>query len=122
MTIVGPMGTQVVVDHIVASLGPDIDDRMAHHHDLHHPPPGEVKEVPGGPVDLPGTLSVSCSATDHRPVETAPHVGIETLVPTHYVPPFPPGRGEEWREPAAAHLAARIELGDDLDRVGVVAP
>ena len=34
LTIVGPVGTQEVVDHIVASLGPDIGYRIAHHDDL----------------------------------------------------------------------------------------
>ena len=34
LTIVGPVGTQQVVDHIVASLEPDIGYRIGHHEDL----------------------------------------------------------------------------------------
>jgi ribonuclease Z len=48
---------------------------------------------------------------------TAVRAGCSTLVLTHYVPAFPPGGGDDWRELAAAHFAGRIELGDDLHRV-----
>jgi ribonuclease Z len=74
LTIVGPVGTQAVVDHILASLEPDIGYRMAHHQDLDHPPPVTVREVSDGPVDLPGAVAISCAPTDHRPVE--PSVGF----------------------------------------------
>ncbi len=50
--------------------------------------------------------------------ERARRVG--TLVLTHYVPAFPPGGGDDWRELAAAHFGGRIELGDDLHRVEIV--
>ncbi len=74
LTIVGPVGTKAVVDHILASLGPDIGYRIAHHHDLVEPPAIEVIEVSDGPVHLPGQVSVRCAPTDHKPVE--PSVGF----------------------------------------------
>ncbi|MGB7180487.1 MAG: ribonuclease Z [Burkholderiaceae bacterium] len=73
LTIVGPIGTQHVVDHILASLGPDIQYRMAHHQDLTEPPIVHVMEVSSGPVSLSGKVVVTCGPTDHKPVE--PSVG-----------------------------------------------
>ena len=73
LTIVGPVGTQDVVDHILASLGPDISYRIAHHQDLDYPPPVEVIEVTDGVVDLGGGVRVTCAPTDHKPVE--PSIG-----------------------------------------------
>jgi ribonuclease Z len=192
LTIVGPVGTRSVVDHILASLEPDIEYRIAHHEDLDHRPPVTVVEVTEGEVDLPGGVRVSCAQTDHKPVEpsvgfrfdhvgatgaasvvvagdtvpcagldelcaganalvhtvirkdiianvplqrlqdtldyhsspeeaaqTAARADVDTLVLTHYVPAFPPGGGDDWRELAAAHFAGRIELGDDLHRVDI---
>ncbi len=74
LTIVGPVGTKVVVDHILASLEPDVGYRIAHHEDLEGPPQIHVVEVTEGPVDLPGTVSIRCAPTDHKPVE--PSVGF----------------------------------------------
>ena len=74
LTIVGPIGTRTVVDHILASLGPDIGYRIAHHDDLDYPPPVEVIEVTGGKIDLGGLVGVSCASTDHKPVE--PSIGF----------------------------------------------
>ena len=73
LTIVGPVGTQVVVDHLLAALGPDVGYRIAHHADLQEPPHVQVIEVADGPVDLPGAVAIRCAPTDHRPVE--PSVG-----------------------------------------------
>jgi ribonuclease Z len=73
LTIVGPVGTRVVVDHLLASLGPDISYRIAHHDDLGYPPPVEVIEVTDGIVDLGGSVRVTCAPTDHKPVE--PSIG-----------------------------------------------
>lgn len=69
LTIVGPEGTAAVVRDLLASLGPDICYRLAHHDDLDHEPPVSVVEVADGvvPLDLPGT-TVTCAPTDHRPV------------------------------------------------------
>ncbi len=74
LTIVGPVGTAEVVDHILASLGPDMAYRIAHHDDLEEPPQVDVIEVSVGPVDLPGAVDVTCAPTDHRPVE--PSIGF----------------------------------------------
>ncbi len=73
LTIVGPVGTRSVVDHILASLAPDIGYRIAHHADLSTPPAVDVVEVVGGRVDVPGRVAVTAAPTDHRPVE--PSVG-----------------------------------------------
>lgn len=73
LVIVGPVGTQAVVDAIVTSLGPDISYRIAHHDDLSYPPPVQVIEVTDGVVDLGGDVRVTCAPTDHKPVE--PSVG-----------------------------------------------
>ena len=74
LTIVGPVGTKAVVDHIMASLAPDISYRIAHHQDLEQGPQVEVIEVVEGPVDLPGNVRVHCAQTDHKPVE--PSIGF----------------------------------------------
>ena len=75
LTVVGPPGTQEVVDHIVASLGPDIGYRIAHHEDLRYGfTPVHVIEVDDGEIDLGGAVTVACAPTDHRPVH--PTVGF----------------------------------------------
>tara|TARA_Y100000746_G_C15441015_1_gene422898 strand:- start:393 stop:1223 length:831 start_codon:yes stop_codon:yes gene_type:complete len=51
--------------------------------------------------------------------QTAERAGVETLVLTHYVPAFPSGQEEEWKEIASQHFSGRIELGDDLHRVEI---
>jgi ribonuclease Z len=74
LKIVGPVGTRAVVDHLLASLQPDVRYRMAHHDDLDHEPPVEVVEVTNGPVAVGGSTTITCAPTDHRPVE--PSVGF----------------------------------------------
>ncbi|MFT6292896.1 MAG: ribonuclease Z [Ilumatobacter sp.] len=78
LTIVGPVGTRKVVDHILASLDPDIEYRIAHHQDLDHRPPVTVIEVTEGVIELPdgqgGKVAITCGQTDHKPVE--PSVGF----------------------------------------------
>lgn len=74
LTIVGPIGTKAVVDHILASLEPDIAYRIAHHDDLREPPAVTVVEVESGTITLPGRVAIRCAPTDHRPVE--PSVGF----------------------------------------------
>lgn len=73
LVVVGPVGTRTVVDHLLASLEPDIGYRIAHHDDLHAAPGVVVHEVADGRVDLGGAVAVSCAPTDHRPVD--PTVG-----------------------------------------------
>ena len=74
LTIIGPVGTRAVVDHILASLDPDISYRIAHHDDLNAPPPVTVVEVTSGPIELGGKVVVRCEQTDHKPVQ--PSVGF----------------------------------------------
>lgn len=74
LVIVGPPGTRTVVEHLLASLAPDVSYRLAHHADLDHEPPVEVIEVSDGPVELGTTVSITCAPTDHRPVE--PSIGF----------------------------------------------
>jgi ribonuclease Z len=69
LTIVGPVGTRRMVDHLLASLEPDIAYRIAHHADLEEPPQVQVVEVADGAVELPCSTVVTCAPTDHRPVE-----------------------------------------------------
>lgn len=75
LTVVGPVGTREMVDHIVAALGPDIGYRIDHHDDLAYGfPPVAVIEVDDGAIDLGGAVTVACAPTDHRPVH--PTVGF----------------------------------------------
>ena len=69
--IIGPPGTRATVGHIVASLGPDIGYRIAHHDDLSEGPLLEVVESDGvGTPDVSvGSVRVTTAPTDHRPVE-----------------------------------------------------
>ena len=50
---------------------------------------------------------------------TATRAGLETLVLTHYIPAFPSGGGDDWRELAARHFSGRVELGDDLHHITI---
>jgi len=50
---------------------------------------------------------------------TATRAGLDTLVLTHYIPAFPPGGGDDWRELAARHFTGRVELGDDLHHITI---
>ena len=50
LRLIGPPGTQSVVDGLLASLAPDVQYRLAHHDDLTWEPPVEVAEVTGGVV------------------------------------------------------------------------
>jgi len=74
LTIVGPPGTQAVVDNILASLEPDVGYRIAHHDDLRKPPRVDVIEISVGAIELPGALTIRCAPTDHKPVE--PTIGF----------------------------------------------
>ena len=71
LRIIGPPGTRDTVGHIVASLGPDIGYRIAHHDDLTEGPLLEVVESDGvGTPDVSvGAVRVTTGPTDHRPVE-----------------------------------------------------
>jgi ribonuclease Z len=71
LRIIGPPGTREVVGHILASLGPDIGYRLAHHEDLSEPPLLEITETDGaGRPDVSvGAVRLTAAPTDHRPVE-----------------------------------------------------
>lgn len=69
LPILGPVGTAVVVDAIMAMLAPDISYRIAHHDDMTQGPQNVVTEVTGGVVHDAGGVRITAAATDHRPVE-----------------------------------------------------
>lgn len=69
LPVVGPVGTAVVVDAIMAMLAPDIGYRLAHHDDLDTGPEPVVTEAKGGVVFDEGGVRIVAAATDHRPVE-----------------------------------------------------
>ena len=87
LRIIGPVGTERVVHHLLEALGPDICYRMDHHDDLAQPPLVEVTELavtPGSDalvdVAIAGVdLAISAAATDHRPVE--PSIGYRIATP-----------------------------------------
>lgn len=75
LTVVGPPGTQQMVDDIVASLGPDITYRIDHHDDLAYGfTPVNVLDIADGPDDLGSTATVTTAPTDHRPAH--PTIGF----------------------------------------------
>lgn len=91
LTIFGPVGTKAVVEHIRASLAPDIGYRIAHHADLDYGPPVDVVEVSRGGVAVDGAVRVTCDLTDHRPVEPSvgyrfDHAGASVIVAGDTVP------------------------------------
>jgi ribonuclease Z len=73
LRVIGPPGTQRVVDGVLAMLALDQGYRQAHHADLRHPMTVAVTEVgPGEMLTADGAL-ITVGGTDHRPV--APTVG-----------------------------------------------
>ena len=74
LRIIGPVGTERVVERTLAMLEDDIGYRLDHHDDLTEPPQVEVTEVSDGPVGLGvDGLAVSAAPTEHAPVR--PTVG-----------------------------------------------
>jgi ribonuclease Z len=73
LRVIGPPGTQALVDRTLAMLDDDICYRIAHHEDLTDPPRVDVTEVLDGVAFEQGDLRVVAAPTDHRPVE--PTVG-----------------------------------------------
>ena len=73
LRVIGPPGTQAVVDGLLASLAPDISYRLAHHEDLTWDPAVEVHEHVDGVVLDHAGVRVLAGPTDHRPVH--PSVG-----------------------------------------------
>jgi ribonuclease Z len=69
LSLYGPVGTQVVVDGLMAMLAPDVGYRRAHHADLNWDPPLDVREIGPGVVLDDGGVRIVAAASDHRPVE-----------------------------------------------------
>jgi ribonuclease Z len=93
LRIIGPPGTRELVDHVLASLGPDVGYRLAHHPDLTGPPLLEVVESDGaGRPDVSvGAVRITTGPTDHRPVEPSiafrfDHAGAAVVVAGDTVP------------------------------------
>ena len=91
LRVIGPPGTQGVVDGLLTALAPDIGYRTTHHADLDGPPPVEVHEVAPGVVWDQGDVVVRAGATDHRPVEPTiafriEHEGVAVVVAGDTVP------------------------------------
>lgn len=69
LVVIGPPGTQAVVDAMLVAFGSDIGYRIAHHADLTAPPQVVVHEYTDGVVwDVDG-VQIRVAPTDHRPVE-----------------------------------------------------
>jgi len=73
LTVVGPVGTALLVERTLTMLETDIGYRMAHHESLPEPPQIDVVEVTSGVVIDEGGLRVIAEPTDHAPVH--PTVG-----------------------------------------------
>jgi ribonuclease Z len=73
LVVVGPPRTRQVIDGLLASLGPDVEYRLAHHADLTWEPPVDVREIADGVVLDADGVRVIAAPTDHRPV--APTIG-----------------------------------------------
>ena len=68
LPVVGPPGTQGLVDRTLAMLSDDIGYRKAHHDDLHWDPACSVTEVSDGVAYDDGTVRIVAAPTDHAPV------------------------------------------------------
>jgi ribonuclease Z len=73
LRVIGPPGTQRVVDGVLAMLDLDVRYRIDHHATLDDPPSVVVTEVEPGEVLEVADATVTVYETDHRPV--APTVG-----------------------------------------------
>jgi ribonuclease Z len=73
LPVVGPPGTQGLVDRTLAMLSDDIGYRTAHHADLNWEPTCSVTEVSDGVAYDDGTVRIVAAPTDHTPVH--PTVG-----------------------------------------------
>ncbi len=63
--------------------------------------------------------TVDYHSSPEEAAQTAASAGVDTLILTHYVPAFPSGGGDDWRELAARHFSGRVELGDDLHQIQI---
>jgi ribonuclease Z len=114
--VIGPVGTQRVVDGISMMLEPDVSYRIAHHDDLTDPPEVDVRESTGGIVfeDAAADVRIIAAPTDHRPVEPTlgyriEHAGAAVVIGGDGVPC--PGLDELC---AGADAYVQTVLRDDL--------
>jgi ribonuclease Z len=77
LPILGPPGTQRIVDGLLTFLEPDISYRLAHHDDLSWGPGVEVAEAIEGVVYDDGDVRITAAPTDHRPVHPTAGYRIE---------------------------------------------
>jgi ribonuclease Z len=68
LRVIGPAGTQNLVDRTIEMLRDDIGYRLAHHSNLDWEPACDVIEVSDGPVIDDGEIRVTAAPTDHAPV------------------------------------------------------
>lgn len=73
LRVVGPVGTERLVDRTLAMLADDIGYRRAHHADLAWDPECDVTEVADGIVLGDAGIRISAAPTEHAPVK--PTVG-----------------------------------------------
>ncbi len=73
LPLVGPPGSQALVDRTLSMLSDDIAYRTAHHADLNWEPACSVTEVSDGLAYDDGTVRIVAGPTDHAPVR--PTVG-----------------------------------------------
>lgn len=69
LRVIGPPGTNAVVQATLAALAPDISYRIAHHADITEPPVVQVEEHVQGLVWNEAGVRITVAPTDHRPVE-----------------------------------------------------
>jgi len=67
LPVYGPARTREVVDGVLASLGPDIEYRLAHHDDLTTGPDIPVTELEGDETIELGAARFVVAPTEHRP-------------------------------------------------------
>ena len=67
LPVYGPARTREVVDGVLASLGPDIEYRLAHHDDLTAGPDVPVTELGGDESFELGAARIVVAPTEHRP-------------------------------------------------------
>jgi ribonuclease Z len=83
LPLYGPGRTQEVVDGVLASLGPDIEYRLAHHDDLTERPDVPVTQLDGSESFAVGDARLTVAPTEHRPA--APSVAYRVEHAGHAV-------------------------------------
>lgn len=68
LKILGPRGTEALVEATLSMLAPDVGYRLDHHADLNHPPQVSVIELSPGDRATIGACLLEAQATDHSPV------------------------------------------------------